>query len=286
MLDRLAGLRRLCILAGLLALSTAQATVVARYGFQNTLAADQAGAPALVAIDPLGLNGFETATVHGQSQTVYRFSGVGDPSSSQAGLSLSTTGLVDPSRYVLSMTFEIFEPAAFGGGWIRLVDTEARQSDNGLYLSPTPQTVVTTVQNTENDPSGDVHQGSTTAAFRAFHDLVLSVMPGATAGTQVVNVWLDGLHEIVDVGTDRFSLDNVNNPNQLLVLFADNRVSQAQLEFASGRIASLTLDDGLQVPAPGSLALLSAAALVAMLAPTRRRRGAGAAISRSTTRRG
>lgn len=246
--------------AALLTSPVAGAVVVASYGFQGTLAADQASAPSLVAIDPLGRNGFETALVHGVSRTVYRFDGTGDDPLNNAGLSLATAGLVAPDRYTLSMTFSIDAPAAYGSGWIRLVDTEARQSDNGLYLSPrtwSPPEALTLVQKTEVDPAGDVHVGSGSLAFQSFHDLVLSVAPGSSAGTQVVNLWVDGAHELSDVVTDRFNLDNVNNPGRVLGLFADNlAVAQAPYEFASGRIASLTLDDTLPVPEPASAVLL------------------------------
>ena len=49
--------------------------LVATYNFDNTLAADEGGAPALTAIDPLGLNSFMTDTVFGDTRTVYRFDG-------------------------------------------------------------------------------------------------------------------------------------------------------------------------------------------------------------------
>ncbi len=44
---------------------TAQASLVATYTFNNTLAAEQTGVAALTAVDPLGTSGFQTATVFG-----------------------------------------------------------------------------------------------------------------------------------------------------------------------------------------------------------------------------
>lgn len=64
------------------------ASLVASYSFNDTLAADQAALPALVSINPLGLNGFETAVVKGQSQRVFRWSGDGLSSQDNAGLKL------------------------------------------------------------------------------------------------------------------------------------------------------------------------------------------------------
>ena len=48
-----------------IASSVANAALVATYQFQNTLAADQSGITALAAVDPLGLSGFQTATLYG-----------------------------------------------------------------------------------------------------------------------------------------------------------------------------------------------------------------------------
>ena len=50
--------------------------LVASYSFNDTLAANQAGKPSLVSVDPLGLNTFETAVVvNGASQRVFHWNG-------------------------------------------------------------------------------------------------------------------------------------------------------------------------------------------------------------------
>jgi hypothetical protein len=51
--------------------ATAQ-TLVATYLFNDTLAAEEAGVPALSSVVPLGRNGFEDAVVNGQNRRVYR----------------------------------------------------------------------------------------------------------------------------------------------------------------------------------------------------------------------
>lgn len=241
--------------AGLLALAAAvapAATPVASYHFGNSLAADQAGAPALLAIDPLGLNGFETATVNGTSQTVYHWRGDGEFSAQQAGLALDTGSLLtDPSAYTIAMSFEFSSTATFGGGWRRIVDTEGRHSDNGFYVSP--------AQNLQAVQVGPIADGSTFFTTPGFHDVMLSVAP--EAGRQRVTAFLDGRQEF-SVLSDVFTLANANNPGHVLSFFADNLDAGAQQEYADGRIASLALYDGSftpsSVPEPASAWLLLA----------------------------
>lgn len=108
------------------------ASLVATYSFNDTLAAVEASAPALVSIDPLGLNGFETALVNGVSQRVFKWVGDGSSSNLNAGLSLDATGLAAYDNYSVEMTFEFESTAAYGGGWRRIMDTQNRQSDNGF----------------------------------------------------------------------------------------------------------------------------------------------------------
>src|ERR1035437_404458 len=47
------------------------ATLVAEYQFNGNLASSVGGAPALVSVDPLGLNAFVTDVVNGQTQPVF-----------------------------------------------------------------------------------------------------------------------------------------------------------------------------------------------------------------------
>jgi hypothetical protein len=253
--------RLLTTTLGLVALSFSlqahAAAALASYHFNGSLAADQASAPDLVAIDPLGLNSFETALVYGVSQQVYRWSGNGAIATQQAGLSLNTTGLLaDYSSYSVAMTFEFASTAPFGGGWRRLIDTQGRQSDNGFYLSPS--------HNLEAVQVNPIADGSTVFTTPGFHDVVLNV--SREAGRQRVTAYLDGKLEFSTL-SDVFTLANADNPGHLLQFFADNTAAGAQQEFANGRIAALVLSAGpvSAVPEPatgvmtlGGLALLAA----------------------------
>ncbi|MBD2576440.1 PEP-CTERM sorting domain-containing protein [Oscillatoria sp. FACHB-1406] len=228
----------LAVSLGLSATGAQAASLVATYGFNDTLAANEASAPALISIDPLGLNGFETASVNGKSQRVFRWSGDGSSPTLNAGLSLDTTGLIDYSNYSVEMTFEFKSRAAYGGGWRRVMDTQNRQSDNGFYVSPNNALQVYPVVT-----------GSTTFTTPGFHNVVLTNF--VVDGVREVKAYLDGNLELVS-NTDQLNLNNPNNPGHLLHFFVDNLRGPAQLEFADGRIASLRLYNGIIKPSDPS----------------------------------
>ena len=234
---------------GISATGATAASLVATYTFNDTLAASEASAPTLVSIDPLGLNGFETALVNGQSQRVFRWSGNGSSPTLNAGLSLDATGLVAYDNYSVEMTFEFKSLAAYGSGWRRIMDTQNRQSDNGFYVSPGNTLQVYPVVT-----------GSTLFTTPGFHNVVLTNF--VVGGVREVKAYLDGNLELVS-NTDQLNLNNANNPGHLLHFFIDNLAGPAQLEFADGRIASLRLYDGIVIPSvpvpdppdPGSVAV-------------------------------
>ncbi|MEO6807708.1 MAG: PEP-CTERM sorting domain-containing protein, partial [Isosphaeraceae bacterium] len=118
----------------LLSIQPARADLIplASYQFQGTLAADQVGLPALNAIDPLGTNGFQVATLYGQNRQVYQFNGDASPVANQGGLTLSTTGLLTPDNYSVEMVFSFDSDQNYR----RILDPSGRTSDNGLYVDP------------------------------------------------------------------------------------------------------------------------------------------------------
>ena len=246
-------------LAAVAACAAAQATPtpVAQYDFDGSLASSVAGAPALVAVDPLGESGFVTDTVNGSSRTVYNFQGANEPTNDQAGLSLDTTGLItDPGVYSLEMVFKFTQR---DGAWRRIFDTQERQSDNGFYVDPSNNL--------------DVYPVAGGAGFtnNVYHDVFLVDDNGT------VTFYLDGSSQ-ASVTTNIMDLP----ADGMVNFFLDNVVAGGQGEYSSGDIALIRLYDSAltavppppAVPEPGNVALLlGGLALVASLA---RRRANGA----------
>jgi hypothetical protein len=252
---------RLFVCSLLAVTAASAATLVASYGFNNTLGADQTGVPSLVSVDPLGTNGFENATVNGNVQPVFHWQGNAAPPTQQAGLTLDTTGLVQYENYSLELVFEFLQPAQAGGGWRRIVDTQNRQSDNGFYVDPGNHLQVY-----------PVITGSTLFTTPGFHDVVLTNF--VTGSQREVKAYLDGVLQLQS-DTDQLNLDNANNPGHILSLFLDNVAGPAQNEFADGRIASFRLYDGIitptNVPEPEAYALTLAGLCVVAMFGYRRR---------------
>lgn len=228
---------------------------VATWGFNDTFAADEFGAPALTPIDPLGLNSFMTDTVFGVSQRVYRYDGNPAPASptQQAGLSVNTTGLLDgDNSYSVEMVFQI---EASQSSWKEIFGVSNRTSDNSFYVEPGNKLQIY--------PIGD---GPTTWTFGEYHRVTLT-----NDGAGHVTSYLDGIFQF-DLITSvmDFSTYAVANPDRLIHFFADNLISGGQGEFSDGRVAMIRLYDfelsGDQVgqlespvPEPGSLLLVGLA---------------------------
>jgi len=230
---------------------------VAEYDFNGSLASSVAGAPALVAVDPLNESGFVTDTVGGTPRTVYNFQGSNEPTNDQAGLSLNTTGLItNPGIYSVEMLFKFTER---DGAWRRIFDTQERLSDNGFYVDPSNNL--------------DVYPVAGGAGFtnNVYHDVFLVDDNG------VVSFYLDGSSQ-ASVTTNIMNLP----ADGMVNFFLDNVVGGGQGEYSSGDIARIRLYDAAlsavppppAVPEPGNVVLmLGGLALVVSLA---RRRSGGA----------
>ncbi|MDD5295342.1 MAG: PEP-CTERM sorting domain-containing protein [Rhodocyclaceae bacterium] len=195
--------------AGLASASTLQG----EYLFNNSFASTLAGAPALVAVDPLGTNGFMSDTVFGQSRTVYASNGTG---ASNAGLTLNTTGLVSNTSYSVEMLFDVT-----GGNdlYKRLLRTGP--NDNGLYVDPAGKL------NTYTGPSGP--NSGLAFSLNTYHDMVVTVSGGWT------KVWLDGSlsHTVATNVLD------ISAPANILNFYIDEYT-----EFTNARTALIRLWDG------------------------------------------
>lgn len=201
---------------GLRTPALAEVAPVATYLFQDTLAAREPGAPALVSVNPLGGNGFETATVSGQSRRVFRWDG-NTSGAQQAGLTLATTGLIAATSYSVELVLEFRERA---GGYRRIVDVENRASDNGFYVDPSNRLNVFPVAS-----------GSATFSNDVFHHVVLTTAGGT------VKAYLDGVLQF----TVSTSIMNIANPGSLMQFFLDNTSGGGQGEFSDGRVALIRL---------------------------------------------
>lgn len=223
---------------------------VAEYRFDGTLASSVAGAPALVAVDPLGVGSFVADTVLGQSQTVYQFGGLASPGSSQGGLTLDVSGLLAGSGdlYSIEIVFKFNERA---NAWRRILDVQDRQSDNGFYVDPSNRLDIYPVAGGDSFTNG------------VYHDVFLVNDHG------VVSFYLDG-GERTTVTTSVMNID----ANQRLNFFIDNLVGGGQGEYSSGSIALVRLYDSAlsappaPIPEPAGYLLLGAG--LALLAWRRR----------------
>jgi hypothetical protein len=209
---------------------TRPASLKATYQLNQTFAADQPSAPALVAVDPQAASTFVADTVLGVTRTVWAFNGLASPPDQQAGLALVTPGLVNPQSYSVDMVVEL---TAGDGGWRRLLDVQDRQSDDGFYVDPSNNL--------------DIYRISgSTAAFTtgAYHHVAMTV--DGTAAMPIVRAYLDGVLQFSSLTSEMaLDADPASNPDQVLGIFLDNIAGGGQGEWSPGRLAILRLWDGV-----------------------------------------
>lgn len=223
---------------------------VAVYTFQNSLASSVAGAPALVAVDPLGQSGFVTDTVDGTPTTVYSFSGLRSPTSSQAGFTLDVSGILagQYTQYSVELVFKFTERE---NAWRRIIDVSNRSSDSGFYVDPSNRLNIFPVAS-GNPFANDAYQNVFLVNDQGTATFYLDGASKTSVNTTVMNVGSHGLMH--------FFLD-------------DNAVPG---EYSSGSIALIRIwDTALDappppIPEPGTWALMAAG--MALVAGAARRR--------------
>lgn len=197
------------------------ATLVAQYGFDNSLASALLGASDLLKVDPLDRSGFVTDTVFGTERTVYEFNGLRH-SDYQGGLRFDSAGLLQNDSYSVAMTFQFFD---LENAWRRIIDTSGRTSDSGFYV------------NSGNMLAVYPASGSNVAFNNnEYHNVVLTVGTGGN-----VSAYIDGGESFSTISTDL----NISSTGWIN-LFLDDRLRPQ--EWSAGRIASLSFYDGVLTP--------------------------------------
>jgi len=193
----------------------AQASLVAAYTFNDTLAPVESGVPSLVAVNPSGLNSFQSATVFTNTQETYHFDGTTTPSN-QGGLQLDVSSLgITNNTYSVEMVLEL----TGSSGWRRLMDTLDRQSDAGLYINPGNALEVF--------PTGG---SSSPFTANTFYDIFVTV-DGSTA-TPTIAGYFSGIQQFTLQSTAlNFTANNT------LGFFIDNVAAGGQGEWSSGNVA-------------------------------------------------
>lgn len=247
--------------------SSAQAaTLQATYLFDGSLLAEESGAPALLAIDPLARAQFDTAEVFGETRTVYRFDGT---PTAQGGLSLATSSLTNRTQYSVDMVFDFTGTTGFR----RVLDAGNRAVDYGIYVDPNDK--LNSWIGTSN-PGGVVSDSG-------FSRVTVTVQGNA------VKTYVNGILGRT-VNTNRLHISSADTLN----FFLDNTVGGGRGEYSGGALAYLGIYSGAlseseiatlaaaplpsqgpalvttPVPLPGSLVLLGSSLIASVML---RRRG-------------
>lgn len=200
----------LCLLAA--SLWGQQASLVATYRFQNSLAASQSGVPALTAQDPLGQNAFLTDTVLGQPRTVYQLASRNP--TANAGFSFNSTNLLNPTTYSVELLFTFTEGQ---GTRRRLIDVLDRTTDRGIYANPNNQIEFAALN----------ARTTTTLTTGTYVHFVMTVADNRA------RVYINGTEEI-NLSTNSM---NFVTPSRVMSFFLDNTEDSSRTDFASARVA-------------------------------------------------
>ena len=192
------------------------ATLKASYSLQGSRASQTAGAPDLADIGPG--NRFATETVDGAARQVLKFPKGG-------GVSLKTTGLVDPDSHSVVMTFRL----ADADGYRRLLDFKAGASDDGLYDASGKTSLY----------GGDYLGFSHDPAIGSSYVQVALTSEATAAGSQWTTVYVDGVPVSAATTAQGFDLRS-----GVLRFFKDNVGASGRGEESAGAVACILIYDG------------------------------------------
>jgi hypothetical protein len=191
------------------------ATLKASYPLQGDLASEIAGAPEL---SSLGTgNRFVFETVDGTRRPVLVFPRGG-------GLSLNTTGLVDPQSHSVAMLFRLADVSRYR----RLLDFANGTSDNGLY-NLTGRVALY---------QRDVAVSQSAVFGHSYVQLVLT-NEAVAADAQETTVYVNGVEVVAARTSEGFELSS-----GVLRFFQDNTSGGGQGENSPGAVACVLVYDG------------------------------------------
>jgi LPXTG-motif cell wall-anchored protein len=205
-------------LIGYSGVPSAQAGLVATYQFNDTLSADQAGAPDLIAING---GSFVADTPLGQLRTVYERTAAGTDPSQQSVLRLDTTPLgLTSNNYAVELVFTFTTDSFSSPNYRRIVDSYDPSSlqDPGLYYGR---------YNTLDIFYGSSqHPGGPIVTRGIYYDVLLSVSP---TGEQA---YLNGA----------LAVDVTGTPDQIATHFLSFFQDNAR-EYGDGKVALIRVFD-------------------------------------------
>lgn len=205
--------------------SAGAATLKASYQLQGDRVSEVSGAPELF---DLGTgNSFAFETVEGIGRQVLVF-----PKGN--GLSLATTGLVDPRSHSVAMLFRLVDLSGFR----RIFDFSGSTSDNGLY-NLNGKVVLYGSSGVLYGSSG-VSQG---AVFDHSYAQLVLTNAAASGGSQETTVYVNGTAVAAAMTANGFNLSS-----GVLQFFKDNTSGPAGGEESAGAVACIQVYDGTLTP--------------------------------------
>ena len=232
---------------------------VASYFFNNTLAANEPGAPALQALNHASANGFVTSSVPAdftaaaptpESRTAYRFDGaVG--AGNNAGLVLDPSGLLtDNGVYSVEMVVKFDD---LQSDFVKVLSFNGDDDDAGIYIYPEGQSVALLATEAPASPDGGSNEFD---GFQAVEDTYFHLVVSLERRTalnelgeevelvDLANLYFNGTALDIPASplTDTFGDFDLDVTNGILSFFNDDGVFGFN-EVSDGSVAKIALYD-------------------------------------------